>query len=205
MVKCSVNFCQSKSRSKLNSFQFPLNDHELCGQWIQTCCNDDPNWTPTQSSRVCEVHFTEVDFEHIPYGKTFRKKLRDGKHLLFSKWSKYIRIWQNFGAFFDVGWRPFTSQVQPEVNANFNFQALYHLKIFLREPPWSWQWWVIVLWQWWVIARTPSLTFPEFSLRLSLPMERTMIPWNMSHTKISTGEPTILYCKAWRNSNVLNL
>ena len=112
---------------------------------------------------------------------------------------------QNFGAFFDVGWRPFTSQVQPEVNANFNFQALYHLKIYLQEPPWSWQWWVIVSWQWWVIARTPLLTFPEFSLRLSLPMERTTIPWSMSHTKISTGEPTILYCKAWWNSNVLNL
>jgi hypothetical protein len=35
---------------------------------------------PVASSRVCEVHFTEVDYETIPYGKTFRKKLREGKN-----------------------------------------------------------------------------------------------------------------------------
>lgn len=76
MVKCSVNLCPGKAKSK---FPFPHNNHELCSQWIQTCCQDDPNWTPNPASRVCEVHFNEIDFEIVPYGKTFRKKLREGE------------------------------------------------------------------------------------------------------------------------------
>jgi hypothetical protein len=76
MVKCAINYCTGKAKAK---FPFPLNHPELCSQWIQTCCQDDPTWTPNQTSRVCEGHFTEVDYEIVPYGKAFRKKLRDGK------------------------------------------------------------------------------------------------------------------------------
>ncbi len=80
--KCSVYLCPTKPRSKLSFFPFPLNNPELCGQWIQTCCRDEPDWTPDSGSRVCEAHFTEVDYETVPFGKTFRKKLREGMTVL---------------------------------------------------------------------------------------------------------------------------
>lgn len=66
--KCSVPYCpvaaaglekRGKTRGNVTHFSFPKNP-DLHAQWV-ACLNRD-NFTPTTSSRVCEIHFNKEDF-----------------------------------------------------------------------------------------------------------------------------------------------
>lgn len=66
--KCSVPYCpvaaaglekRGKGRGNVTHFSFPK-DPDLRDQWIAALNRD--NFTPTTSSRVCEIHFDKDDF-----------------------------------------------------------------------------------------------------------------------------------------------
>lgn len=66
--KCSVPYCpvaaaglekRGKGRGNVTHFSFPK-DQALQAQWIEAIQRE--NFTPTTSSRVCEVHFNREDF-----------------------------------------------------------------------------------------------------------------------------------------------
>ncbi len=66
--KCSVPYCpvaaaglekRGKGKGNVTHFSFPK-DPELHAQWIEAIQRE--NFTPTTSSRVCEIHFDRGDF-----------------------------------------------------------------------------------------------------------------------------------------------
>lgn len=66
--KCSVPYCpvaaaglekRGKTRGNVTHFSFPKHP-DLHAQWVQSLQRD--NFTPTTSSRVCEIHFNKEDF-----------------------------------------------------------------------------------------------------------------------------------------------
>ena len=66
--KCSVPYCpvaqaglekRGKTRGNVTHFSFPKNP-DLHAQWLAALNRE--NFTPTTSSRVCEIHFNREDF-----------------------------------------------------------------------------------------------------------------------------------------------
>ena len=66
--KCSVPYCpiaaaglekRGKGKGNVTHFSFPK-DQALQARWIEAIQRE--NFTPTTSSRVCEVHFNRDDF-----------------------------------------------------------------------------------------------------------------------------------------------
>ena len=74
--KCSVAFCSGKPRDKLAYYCFPKNPRKR-QEWI-TACDRDSDFSPSQASRVCEVHFSVDDFFPVKDSKS-RRRLKDGE------------------------------------------------------------------------------------------------------------------------------
>lgn len=60
MVGCSAPNCQNRSEKGYRLFSFPA-DKERRLKWLINCRRD--KWTPTSTSRLCEVHFESSQFE----------------------------------------------------------------------------------------------------------------------------------------------
>ncbi|XP_046386791.1 uncharacterized protein LOC124156337 isoform X2 [Ischnura elegans] len=60
MVCCSAPNCSNSSRKGVRLFRFP-SDPKRRAVWLINCGRD--RWKPSTTSRLCEVHFTEDQFE----------------------------------------------------------------------------------------------------------------------------------------------
>ena len=67
--KCAAYGCKSGyakqdesivSASKLTFHAFPLNNEELCAQWVKA--NPRKDFVPTKNSKICSLHFQPNDF-----------------------------------------------------------------------------------------------------------------------------------------------
>ncbi|XP_023214239.1 52 kDa repressor of the inhibitor of the protein kinase-like isoform X1 [Centruroides sculpturatus] len=73
MVGCSAPNCKNSTEKGVRLFRFPA-DKARKAKWGQYCRRE--KWKPTESSRLCEIHFEESQFE---------LKRADGRKLL--KWN----------------------------------------------------------------------------------------------------------------------
>ncbi|XP_067136986.1 THAP domain-containing protein 1-like [Centruroides vittatus] len=73
MVWCSAPNCKNSTEKGVRLFRFPT-DKARKAEWRQYCRRE--KWKPTASSRLCEIHFEESQFE---------LKRADGRKLL--KWN----------------------------------------------------------------------------------------------------------------------
>ncbi|XP_018355117.1 PREDICTED: THAP domain-containing protein 5-like [Trachymyrmex septentrionalis] len=74
-MPCSVKKCVSnlKSKSKVHSFRFPLNDKNRLDKWIAAVGK--PDWKPTKASRICNLHFNKKDIiEGMGYQRSYLRK-----------------------------------------------------------------------------------------------------------------------------------
>lgn len=81
MPSCCVENCRHNSHGSLRLFRFPT-DTERRKKWAVNCGR--VNWFPTDSTRICEAHFDESQFEH---------NRQDGRKLL--KWNAFPTLFNN--------------------------------------------------------------------------------------------------------------